>query len=168
MFHRTGLNNTRLSATVESGYGNVRSKRMLPCKCPYCHELFVPSRYHPDQVICSRPACQRHRRTEYHRKKLESDPGYRIQCRDSQGKWRQRNPDYMPSYRRKQQSVPGLKPPTEPLNELLRLVKNNVAIDLKQRTAAVWLICSDQDVKNTLASAKMIVIEAVMHTVRTS
>src|SRR5579863_9544085 len=30
--------------------------------CPYCRELFTPSRYPPDQVVCSGRECQRQRR----------------------------------------------------------------------------------------------------------
>ena len=57
--------------------------------CPYCNETFVPSRYRPDQVVCSASECQRERRAAYHRKKLEDDSDYREQCRESQRHWRE-------------------------------------------------------------------------------
>ena len=67
--------------------------------CPYCREPFVPSRYRPDQRVCSQPACRRRR--EYHRRKQQTDPLYRQVCLDSQQKWRARHPEYQKSYRLK-------------------------------------------------------------------
>jgi len=66
--------------------------------CTYCRKKFECSRYHPDQQVCSSKECQRRRRTDYHRKKLQDDPVYREQCLDSQRKWRERNPEYMQKY----------------------------------------------------------------------
>src|ERR1019366_6752215 len=66
--------------------------------CTYCKQEFHPSHYHPDQKICSSVDCQRRRRSDYHRRKISTDPGYRDQCRDSQKKWRQNNPGYMSRY----------------------------------------------------------------------
>ena len=54
--------------------------------CRYCIQKFRPSRYHPDQQVCSSADCQRRRRTDYHRQKLIEDPAYREQCLDSQKK----------------------------------------------------------------------------------
>jgi hypothetical protein len=140
--------------------------KMLHRRCPYCKEAFIPSRYHPDQVVCSGPACQRRRRTEYHRQKLREDPAYRSQCRDSQCKWRQEHPDYMRTLRKKPGRTAARPASTEAvafLDRLRKLVKNNVAIDLKHWPTAVWLLCPDTCVKNTLASAEVIVVEAVTH-----
>ena len=66
--------------------------------CRYCIHKFRPSRYHPDQKVCSSGDCKRRRRTDYHRKKLVEDPDYREQCRDSQQKWREKIPHYMRRY----------------------------------------------------------------------
>ena len=82
-------------------------------RCPYCRELFVPSRYHSDQVVCSGKECQRRRRTEYRRQKRRNDPAYREQCCDSQEKWRDRHPDYMQKYRRNARCSTG-KPSLQP------------------------------------------------------
>jgi hypothetical protein len=68
-------------------------------RCRYCQQLFQPSRYHPQQIVCSRSDCQRQRRREYHRRKLHTDAEYHQVCRDSQQKWRSRNPDYPRQYR---------------------------------------------------------------------
>jgi hypothetical protein len=129
----------------------------------------MPSRYHPDQVVCSGPACQRRRRTEYHRQKLRDDPAYRPQCHDSQRKWRQCHPNYMRTYRGKPRRPPVKPGPIEAVasvERLLHLVKNNVAIDLKRCPAAVWFVCADGIVENTLANAKVVVVEGLMHLAR--
>jgi hypothetical protein len=68
-------------------------------RCPYCQQVFQPVPYHPQQRICSRPACQRQRRRDYHRQKIASDPVYRQVCRDSPRNWRQAHPGYWKQYR---------------------------------------------------------------------
>jgi hypothetical protein len=134
----------------------------LPC-CPYCREFFTPSRYRPDQVVCSGPKCQRQRRTAYHRQRLNDDPSYRAQCRDSQQQWREQHPNYMRDYRRAHARRPAKAPSKEFLRGLTRLVervKNNVAVDLTSCAARVWLISSDE-VKNLVATAELILVEAL-------
>jgi hypothetical protein len=68
-------------------------------RCRYCQQLFQSSRYHPHQLVCSRPDCQRQRRRDYHCRKLRTDAVYHQVCRDSQQKWRSRNSDYPRQYR---------------------------------------------------------------------
>jgi len=107
--------------------------------------------------------CQRRRRAAYHRQKLHDDPAYRAQCHDSQQQWREEHPEYMHDYRR----VHGrskAKPPlacSEVLVRLLERVKNNVAVDLTSCRARVWLVSSDEQVKNILAGAKLIVVQGL-------
>ena len=36
--------------------------------CRYCYRIFQLSRYHPHQLDCGQPDCQRQRRREYHRR----------------------------------------------------------------------------------------------------
>jgi hypothetical protein len=50
--------------------------------CPHCRQEFTPGRFHPEQVVCSFPQCQRRRRNEYHRRKIAADPAYRELCED--------------------------------------------------------------------------------------
>jgi hypothetical protein len=125
---------------------------------PYCHESFTPSRYRPDQVICSDPLCQGRRRAEYHRKKLQDDALYRAQCRDSQQQWREAHQDYMRTYRqsRRQRLVASAD-----LRSLLTQVKNNVALDLKSCPARVFLV-ADSNVKKILALAQLIIIGVLL------
>lgn len=133
-------------------------------RCPYCLELFTRSRYHPDQLVCSGSDCQRQRRTDYHRQKLNDDPSYRAQCRDSQQQWRAQHPEYMRNYRRARGRQPA-KVPSEAssrgLARLLECVKNNVAADLTSCRARVWLISSDERVKNILATVELILVEGL-------
>jgi len=49
------------------------------------------------------------------------------------------------------------------LRHLLRMVKNNVALDLRALDAKVWLVVPQEDpvVKKTLAAAKLIILQAI-------
>lgn len=67
--------------------------------CPYCLACFVPSKTHPDQLVCDRPQCQRRRRADYRRAKLAADPDYAERCRQSARQWRKQHPHYWPQYR---------------------------------------------------------------------
>ena len=135
--------------------------------CRYCIREFRPSRYHPDQKVCSSRDCQRRRRTEYHRKKLVDDAAYREQCRDSQQKWREKNPHYMKRYWADRRTGDRLNPKqslTSELNRLLKLVKNNSAVDLRSLDASIWLVSADGFCeKNNLASAKIIIVQGIPH-----
>jgi hypothetical protein len=121
----------------------------------------MPSRYRPDQVVCSDPACQRRRRAAYHRRKLKGDPLYRAQCRDSQQQWREQHASYMRAYRQKPKQEPAKPDGASEIARLLEAVKNNVALDLTSCRARVWLTSTDQRVKNILATAKLILVEAL-------
>lgn len=135
--------------------------------CRYCAQKFRPSRYHPDQQICSSSGCQLLRRTDYHRRKLIDDPAYREQCLDSQRKWRAKNPQYMKRYRagrRARTSPKGNKSQlTSELHHLLELVKNNLAFDLRSLDASIWLVGPNGllDENNNVASAKIIILQGI-------
>jgi hypothetical protein len=137
--------------------------------CPYCKQRFQPSRYRPDQRVCSSLECQRRRRNDYHQKKLSDDPVYRDQCRDSQKKWREKNTSYMQTYRADHRVQEGSNVKRSPLirelRRLLTLVKNNVALDLRSLDASVWLVCPSgaASVRNNLASAKLIILQGILH-----
>ncbi len=130
---------------------------MSPRRCPYCQNRFEPSRYRPDQLVCSREDCQRKRRAAYHRQKVLRDPDYRAQCRDSQKKWRDANPLYDRDHRAAR-SRPR-RPQVDTLARFLDGAKNNVALDLKACKAEVWLVCGN-DVKNILVSAHLVLFRA--------
>jgi hypothetical protein len=50
---------------------------------------------------------------------------------------------------------------SEVLARLLERVKNNVVLDLTSCRARVWLISSDEQVKNILATAELIVVQGL-------
>ena len=132
-------------------------------RCLYCRCSFLPSIYRPQQVICSRPECQHQRRTDYHRKKLATDPVYRQVVRESQKQWwdehpdyqkqrRQRNPKLVENNRQRQRQ-------RDQRRRMQRLVRNNLALDLKHSASEVWLLgpkLRDLD-KNNLASAQVLI-----------
>jgi hypothetical protein len=152
--------NTKIRFTFSPS--TMRKVRMSLPRCPYCLEDFTPSRYHPHQAVCSRNSCQRQRRANDHRQRIESDPSYRAQCRDSQQKWREQNPQYMRNYRREKHRDPVDNPSQQsiqPLRLLQELVKNSSATDVTAYPVTVWLISSDEKVKNIFANAKAILIE---------
>ena len=133
--------------------------------CRYCEQSFPPSRYHPQQSVCSQPDCQRRRRSDYHRRKLQSDRLYRQVVSDSQKKWREAHPDYSRHYRqqhpaaaehnRRQQRRRDQK------RRIQNLAKNNLALDLKHSAAEVWLLGSAvKDLaKNNLASCQLFIFQ---------
>lgn len=132
-------------------------------KCPFCQGVFTPSTFHPNQVVCSAPACQRQRRVEYHRQHRKTDPGYQAQCADSQRKWLDANPDYMREYRRKRRIPPKVSVQAiEAAIDLREIVKNTLALDARKCSAEVWFLCGSRRVKNIFAHAQLIVINTVV------
>lgn len=70
--------------------------------CACCGEPFEPRPQVPDQAYCPAPECQRARKRQWHRAKLQSDPDYRDNQRAAQQAWSQRNPDYWRNHREAQ------------------------------------------------------------------
>lgn len=67
--------------------------------CACCGQPFEPRPQVPGQTYCSSPDCQRARKRQWQRAKLQSDSDYRINQRAAQQAWSQRNPDYWRNYR---------------------------------------------------------------------
>ena len=95
-------------------------------------------------MVCSQPPCQRRRRAEYHRKKLAADTVYRQVVRESQKQWWDEHPGYQKQHR---QGHPELvatnrerQRQRDQKRRIRRLVRNNVALDLKASAAGVWLL----------------------------
>jgi hypothetical protein len=136
--------------------------------CPYCGQRFLPSRFHPDQTVCSSDACQRRRRAAYHHRKLEEDPAYKEQCRQSQKKWRDENPRYLSNRRREKRSQSLRSSVVIELERLLDLARNDRVLDLKSVDATVLLVYPKDPAgekntfafeKNTFAHAQVIVLQ---------
>ena len=53
----------------------------------------------PDQQYCSRRKCQNARRQRWRKEKLASDPDYKDNQNDAQGRWCEKNPEYWKKYR---------------------------------------------------------------------
>ena len=68
-------------------------------RCRYCQRLFQPSRFHPQQAVCSQRSCQQQRQRDYHREKIASDVVYRQVGLESPRKWREAHPGYWKDYR---------------------------------------------------------------------
>lgn len=67
--------------------------------CACCGIPFVPRPQVPDQAFCSAPVCQRARKRQWQRSKLQVDPDYRINQRAAQQAWSLRHQDYWRNYR---------------------------------------------------------------------
>jgi hypothetical protein len=137
----------------------------LPRSCRSCQQSFEPSKYRPDQSFCSQPDCQRERRAEYHRRKIEADPVYAGVVNDSRKKWRETHPDYQKAYRLSHEAAVErnrqLQRQRDGRRRVQSLVKNNLALDLKRSTAGIWLIgpaVRDLD-RNNLASCQLLIFQ---------
>ena len=143
-------------------------------RCPYCQQVFQPARYHPQQVVCSQPACQRRRRRDYHHAKIRSDALYAQVVQESRKKWRDAHPHYQQQYRerhaeavernRRQQQV------RDQRHRLQHLVKNNLALNLKHSPAEVWLLgpAARHLANNTLATCQVMIFQSPARSVPTS
>jgi hypothetical protein len=113
-------------------------------RCRYCEKTFQPSKYQPQQTVCSESVCQKRRRTEYRQQKLKTDEEYRQVCRDSSRKWRSENPDYWKRYREKHPEAVAQNREKQQGRDgkqrLLDLANNTSVLDLKRSAAAVWLL----------------------------
>ena len=140
---------------------------MLPTRCcRYCQQIFQPSIYRTQQIVCSDPECQRRRRTEYHRKKIRTDFEYAQIVRDSQKKWREAHPGYSQQYRQKHLDAAKRNRQQQRRRDQKRriqnLAKNNLALDLKHYAAEVWLLGPDTRhlAKNNLALSQVLILPA--------
>ena len=135
--------------------------------CHYCHQTFDPSPFHPRQTVCGSPECQRQRRHNHHRKKITIDPEYHQACLESQKKWRDNHPDYQRNYRSSHETyVEQNRQKQQQRNQKRRLgliVKNNLAIDLKQLPARVWMTGPglEEIVKNNLAISQVLIFQTL-------
>ena len=138
--------------------------------CPYCLQEFLSSRFHPDQIVCSALDCQRRRRTDYHRKRLEEDTAYRDQCDFSKSVWKEKNPNYQKLHRAAARKARDARSAAcariDGLIGLLRQSKKNPNISVKEfgrPGVGLWIsLPSAKGEENTFAPPKVIVIEGVL------
>jgi hypothetical protein len=137
-------------------------------QCRLCQKKFTPSRFHPEQSVCSERLCQQQRRGQSRQRKLLLDAEYRQVCLDSARKWRANHPGYWQRYReakpesaernRVQQNQRDLR------HRLAGLANNNSALNLKSSVAAVWWLgtvdAEQPDLaNNNLASAQVFILQ---------
>jgi tRNA(Leu) C34 or U34 (ribose-2'-O)-methylase TrmL len=123
---------------------NKKSRMSSTQCCRYCHQIFQPSVYRPQQRVCGEPDCQRRRRSDYHRERIRNDSAYAEDVRASQKKWRQANRDYWKQYRQQHPEAAernrNHQRQRDQKRRLLNLAKNNLALDLKHEASEVWLV----------------------------
>jgi hypothetical protein len=137
--------------------------------CRFCEQQFAPSRFHPEQTVCSAPPCQQQRRDQSRKQQLARDAEYRQVCRDSARKWRAHHRGYWKGYR-------AAKPGSVERNRaqqrqrdlrwrLSDLANNNSALDLKSSAAGVWLLgpAARDLANNNLASAQVFILQRPAH-----
>jgi len=135
-------------------------------RCRYCQQLFQPTRYHPQQVVCSDAPCQRQRRRDYQRQKIAADPVYRQVCRESSQKWREAHPGYWKQYRqhhpRQVERNRQRQQRRDQKRRLLNLANNNLAVDLRRWAAEVWLLgpTARQLANNNLAACQVLIFQS--------
>jgi len=140
--------------------------------CRYCQQIFQPSRYRPQQSVCSEPDCQRRRRSDYHRERIRRDSTYAEDVRASQKKWQQAHPDYWTQYRQQHPEAAernrSRQRQRDQKRRLLNLAKNNLALDLKHEASEVWLVGPGMKdlAKNNLASAKVFIYQPLQSLIR--
>jgi hypothetical protein len=140
---------------------------MVERRCPYCAQIFQPSKYQPGQSVCSDSDCQRRRRADYQRGKIAADPVYRQVCRDSPQKWRSRNPDYWRRYREQHPATVERNRLRQHVRDQKRrlsdLANNNSAFDLKHSVSGVWLLGAGLQnlANNSSAPAQVWILEAL-------
>lgn len=67
--------------------------------CCHCGRYFIPDPRQKNPRYCREKACQRARKAAWQREKMESDPAYRANQKQSQADWQSRNADYWKRYR---------------------------------------------------------------------
>jgi hypothetical protein len=72
---------------------------MSKLRCVNCSTLFTPAPQVPNQTYCSKPACQKTRRQQWQKSRLQSDPDYRDNQSRAQKAWSEKNPDYWRQHR---------------------------------------------------------------------
>jgi hypothetical protein len=104
--------------------------------CLYCQQVF-------QQAVCGQVACQRRRRREYHHNKIRSDPLYADTVSRSRKKWSEAHPGYQKLYWQTHLKAAELNRQQQRQRDrrrrLRQLVKNNLALDLRDSPAEVRL-----------------------------
>ena len=137
--------------------------------CRFCKRPFEPSRFHPEQTVCSDKPCQQQRCSQSRKQKLVRDAEYRQVCRDSARKWRAHHAGYWKQYRAAHpESIERNRTQQQQRDQrrrLANLANNHSALDLKSSVAGVWWLGPDGAdlANNNLASAQVFILQGPMH-----
>jgi hypothetical protein len=142
--------------------------------CCNCGELFTPSPRHKNQRFCKKPDCQRARKAGWQRNKIETDPEYKANQKQSHQQWLLANPDYWKEYRKK-------NPEKVERNRILQTIRNrrrSKSHDLNAKTDAPLIAKMDASKPNDFklvgqfwlvpVIAKMDALKIVLHTLPTN
>ena len=139
---------------------------MSNLRCINCSELFERIPQVPNQVYCSKVACQKERRREWQKQKRKVDQDYKDNQYRAQRAWADRNPDYWRKHRQNAKKTPEAfdllknksnekhkkKVPQHPSNKLLKPAWNGIengieegvfilkVIDKPKHKMDVWII----------------------------
>jgi hypothetical protein len=69
-------------------------------RCACCRRIRPRNLRAKNQRYCGDKRCQQARKSKWQREKLQTDPDYRTNKKESQQVWKQKNPDYWKRYRR--------------------------------------------------------------------
>ena len=116
--------------------------------------------------MCSQSDCQTRRRSDYRRRKRQTDPEYAEVVRDSRRKWRDAHSDHQKNYWQNHPEAAARNRQQQRQRDQKRrvalLVKNTLVVDLKRSAAEVWLVgpLARDLVKNTLVSSKLLILQS--------
>jgi len=69
--------------------------------CVHCDSSLPPGKRNPKQRYCGRLECQRARKRQWQKEKLQNDPCYKENQKQANKDWQKNNPDYWQGYRSK-------------------------------------------------------------------
>jgi len=68
-------------------------------RCAHCRQVFIPNPRVKNQEYCARQICQNARKAKWQRQKMALDSDYRLNQKDAQHQWQEKNADYWDKYR---------------------------------------------------------------------
>ena len=71
---------------------------IAPRKCTVCGKEFVPSKYHPHQLVCSGADCQRLRQLQNQRSWRKKNPSY-FRYKERKTPWEKKRSEYLRKWR---------------------------------------------------------------------
>ena len=101
---------------------------MTKIRCVHCGARFIPAPQVPNQAYCSKTNCQKERRRQWHKNKLQSDPDYRDNQSRAQKAWTDKNPNYWRQHRQDRPDY-GNHPPSGQDSSAAQLRNPSVKMD---------------------------------------